>query len=72
MNWLEIGRFLVIAGTVILGVGLIFMMADKLPLGRLPGDMTFGSEKFKIHIPVVTCILLSIALTIIFNFFSRK
>ncbi|MBN1576194.1 MAG: DUF2905 family protein, partial [Chitinispirillaceae bacterium] len=38
MNWVEVGRFLVIAGTVILILGILFMVADKLPLGRLPGD----------------------------------
>jgi hypothetical protein len=72
MNWVDIGRFLVLAGVVILGIGLLFMVADKLPLGRLPGDIKIGSGKIIIYIPVATCIMLSILLTLLINFFSRK
>ena len=72
MNWVEIGRFLVIAGTVILVMGLLFMVADKFPLGRLPGDFQFGNGRFKIYIPLATSILISIALTLILNFFSKR
>jgi len=72
MNWTDSGRFLIIAGTVIIILGLIFMLSDKIPLGRLPGDLQFGSGRFKVYIPIATSILLSVVLTIIFNFFARK
>ena len=72
MNWIELGRFLVIAGTVIVVVGVLFLLADKFPIGRLPGDLRFGNEKVRIYIPVATCILLSIIITLIVNFFSKK
>ena len=72
MNWMETGRFLVIAGTVIIVLGLVFLMSDKLPIGRLPGDLKFGGERFRIYIPIATCVLLSIIITLIVNFFSRK
>jgi hypothetical protein len=72
MNWADAGRFLVIAGAVIVVIGMFFMLADKIPLGRLPGDLHIGGGRFKIHVPVVTCILLSAAITIILNFFSRR
>jgi hypothetical protein len=72
MNWLDTGRFLIIAGSVIVVIGLVFLFADKLPLGRLPGDLRFGSGKVRIYIPVATCILLSVVITLILNFFSRK
>ncbi len=72
MNWFETGRFLVVAGAVILVVGILFTVADKFPIGRLPGDFSFGSGRFRVYIPVATCILLSIVLTLILNFFSRK
>ena len=72
MNWMDTGRFLIIAGTVIVVVGFIFLMADKITLGRLPGDLNFGSEKFRIYIPIATCVLLSVVITLIMNFFSRK
>jgi low affinity Fe/Cu permease len=69
---METGRFLVIAGTVIIVLGLVFLMSDKLPIGRLPGDLKFGGERFRIYIPIATCVLLSIIITLIVNFFSRK
>ncbi|MDR2578223.1 MAG: DUF2905 domain-containing protein [Chitinispirillales bacterium] len=72
MNWIESGRFLIIAGTVIIVVGLFFMLSDKIPLGRLPGDLRLGSGRFRIYIPIATSVLLSVALTVVMNFFSRK
>jgi hypothetical protein len=72
MNWVEVGRFLFVAGTVLLVLGILFMVADKLYLGRLPGDLQIGSGKFKIYIPVATSILLSVVLTLILNFFSKR
>ncbi|MBN2188205.1 MAG: DUF2905 family protein [Chitinispirillaceae bacterium] len=72
MNWAEVGRFLIIAGAVVVVVGMIFMVSDKLPIGRLPGDLSFGSGRFKIYLPIATSILLSILITIILNFFSRR
>lgn len=72
MNWVDVGRFLVLAGVVIVVLGLVFMVADKLPIGRLPGDIQFGGTRFKVYIPIATSILLSIIITIILNFFSRR
>jgi len=72
MNWVDSGRFLIIAGTVIVVIGFLFLLSDKIPLGKLPGDLQLGSGRFKIHIPIATSILISVALTIVFNFFARK
>jgi hypothetical protein len=72
MNWVESGRFLIVAGTVIIVIGLFFMLADKIPLGRLPGDLQLGSGRFRVYIPIATLVLLSVALTIVMNFFSRR
>ncbi|HLV32426.1 MAG TPA: DUF2905 domain-containing protein [Chitinispirillaceae bacterium] len=72
MNWVEVGRFLIIAGTVILFIGVVFLLSDKLPLGRLPGDLQIGSGRFKIYIPIATSIILSIILTLILNFFTKR
>lgn len=72
MNWIEVGRFLVVAGTVILILGFLFMIGDKIPFGKLPGDIQIGSGKFKLYIPIATSVLLSVALTLILNFFSKR
>jgi hypothetical protein len=72
MNWIEIGRFLIVAGAVLAVVGLIFLFADKLPLGRLPGDFRFGGGKVRFYFPLATCIMISVIITLIVNFFSRR
>ena len=68
----EVGRFLIVAGTVIVVLGLVLLLSDKIPIGRLPGDLRFGGGRFHVYVPVVTCILVSLALTLIINLFSRR
>jgi len=72
VNWIEVGRFLIIAGTIIVVVGVVFLLADKLPIGRLPGDLRIGNDRVRIYVPIATCILLSVIVTLIVNFFSKK
>ena len=59
------------AGVSIAAIGFVLLISDNLPLGRLPGDFHFGKDKFKVYIPITSCILLSIIITLIINF-SRK
>lgn len=72
MNWVDVGRFLVLAGTIILVLGVFFILTDKLPLGKLPGDIQIGNGRFKVYIPIATSILISLVLTLVINFFSRR
>ena len=61
-----IGWMLLGLGLVIAGVGLVFLHAPSIPwLGRLPGDIRIERENFRFYFPVVTCLLLSLALTLI-------
>jgi hypothetical protein len=71
MSFAEIGRFLLVAGVSIAIVGILFLLSDKLPIGNLPGDINITTEDFKISFPIITCILVSVALTIVVNFFSK-
>jgi len=64
------GRMLVFMGllVVIMGLLLIFVPKLKVPfLGRLPGDIIIQRERFSFYFPIVTCIVLSILLTILLN-----
>jgi len=68
-----LGKTLVIAGGLILVVGLVFLLAGKMPfLGKLPGDISFKGKSFTVYFPIVTCILVSVVLTIIANLIFRK
>jgi hypothetical protein len=61
-----IAKMLIGAGMFLVIVGLLWQLGGKwLPLGRLPGDIVVEKENFKFYFPVVTCILISVLLTLI-------
>jgi len=68
----DLGKVLIILGAVIVGIGVLLVVGDKIPwVGRLPGDIIIRKEKITFYFPIVTCLILSILLTIIFSL-SRK
>ena len=64
----ELGKGLLIFGLVIAAVGVFLLMGAKLPfrLGRLPGDISYHNRNTSFYFPIVTCVVLSIVLTLIF------
>ena len=64
------GRFLILVGLVIAGVGLLITLG--LPIGRLPGDFTIRRGNVTFYFPLASSILASIILTILMMFFSRR
>jgi DUF2905 family protein len=67
----ELGKFIVIVGVVTTLVGLV-MWSGLSPkwLGRLPGDIRIEREHSAFYFPIVTCIILSIVLSLLFSLFS--
>jgi hypothetical protein len=63
------GKTLVLIGLAIAGLGLLIMAG--VPLGRLPGDFVIRRGNFSFYFPLVTSIILSIILTLVFAFFRR-
>ena len=68
----ELGKFLVIVGVVLAIVGLILWsgFAPKW-LGRLPGDIRIEREHSAFYFPIVTCIIISIVLSLVLSIFRR-
>ena len=68
----DIGKFLMIIGAVVLVLGFIFWsgLAPKW-LGRLPGDIRIEREHGAFYFPIVTCIIISIVLSLLFSIFRR-
>jgi hypothetical protein len=67
-----IGRFLLIAGAAIAVIGAGVLLLSRVPfIGKLPGDISFQREGFSFFFPVVTCIILSVVLTIALNLAIR-
>ena len=63
-------KLLIILGIVILVIGLLYPYIKKLGLGQMPGDIMFKSGNSTFFFPIVTCIIISVILTIIFNLFK--
>lgn len=62
-----IGKVLIFAGLALAVVGVLFVLGEKLGLGKLPGDISYRGEKVSFHFPVVTSLLVSVVLTVILN-----
>jgi hypothetical protein len=72
LRFSDLGKVLIVLGVVIAGVGVLLIMGDKIPwIGKLPGDIIIRKEKFTFYFPIVTCIILSILLTMIFSLFRK-
>ena len=63
------GKLLLVAGLVIAGIGLLMMAG--MPFGRLPGDIVIRKGSGTFYFPLVTCLLLSIILTLLLSVLRR-
>ena len=69
----EIGKLLIVFGLLIAGVGVVLVLAGRLPwIGRLPGDLHIQRGNFTFYFPLATSILVSIVLTLIFWLIGRR
>lgn len=69
----QVGRTLIIVGVLLAVVGVGLLLAGKLGLGRLPGDIVVERKNFSLYVPIVTSIVISLVLTLLANlFFSRR
>ena len=61
-----LGRALILFGVILTGFGLVLLVAPKIPwVGRLPGDILIQRERFTLYIPLTTCLVISLAVTLI-------
>jgi hypothetical protein len=68
-----LGRLLIGFGLVIVLVGVVLLVADRIPgLGRLPGDLVVRRGPVTFYFPLATGIILSVLLTILLNLFWRR
>ncbi len=75
------GKLLLLLGLALACVGALMLLADRpgflrdlwqrLPLGRLPGDLHLEREGFSVYFPWVTCLVISIVLSLLASFFRK-
>jgi hypothetical protein len=68
---MSISRLLIIFGLALVALGLLWPVIDKIGLGRLPGDIVFERDNFRIYIPLATSLLVSVVLSILLWLLNR-
>lgn len=72
MNGQDFGKLCIFLGLGIVLLGVIILVLSKwISLGRLPGDIFIQGEHGSFYFPIVSCIILSVVLSIIMNLFNR-
>jgi len=68
----EMGKYLVIVGLLIAAVGiLLWSGVGRGWLGKLPGDINYTKGNFSFHFPIVTCLVVSVVLTLLLWLFRK-
>ena len=73
MAMADLGKALLVLGGIIILVGAALLLAGRfnLPLGRLPGDIIYRGKNSIFYFPIVTCIVISVVLSLIFWLLGR-
>jgi hypothetical protein len=64
-------RFLIVLGLAILVAGLLWPYLSQIGLGRLPGDIVIERENMTFYFPLMTCLLVSVLLSLVFWVVNR-
>ena len=66
-----IQKTLIIIGILFILVGLLYPFLRDIGLGRLPGDIVIKKENFSFYFPIVTCIIVSVVVSLILMFIKK-
>ena len=68
------GRTLIILGLILVAIGILMTLGDRLPikLGRLPGDIVVRGKNGAFYFPIVTCLVVSVALSLAMWLIGRR
>jgi ABC-type tungstate transport system substrate-binding protein len=66
-----LGRVLLVAGIAVALVGAFLMLGGRVPFGGLPGDISVQGRNGSFFFPVVSCIVISLVLTVVLNIILR-
>jgi uncharacterized membrane protein len=71
---MNLGRLLIVAGLALVALGVVVLLFNKLdlPLGRLPGDIVYRGRNSTFYFPWVTCLIISVILTLILWIVNRR
>jgi hypothetical protein len=64
-------RLLIIAGIILIVLGVGWPWLQKIPLGRLPGDIFIGNERFRFYLPITTSLIVSVVVSLLIWLFRK-
>ena len=65
LNLQQFGKMILLIGIIISAIGGIIILLGHFGLFKLPGDLEFGGKNWKVYFPVISCIIISVILTVI-------
>jgi hypothetical protein len=68
---MDLRRLLLTFGIALVVLGLAWPWLSKLGLGRLPGDLVIRRENFTLYVPITTCVVVSLVLTLVLWLLKR-
>lgn len=67
------GKMMIVSGVVLILLGLVFVYGHRIPfIGKLPGDIRVERRNVQVVFPIMTCIVVSVIITLILNLLRRK
>ena len=71
---MSFGRILIALGLLVAALGVLISLGERLPirLGRLPGDIIIRGKHSVFYFPLVTCLLISVVLSVVLWLFKRR
>ena len=69
----DLAKLLIVLGAILLAAGLLLLFLGRLhlPLGRLPGDILYRGKNTTVYLPLATCLLLSVVLSLVLYVLQR-
>lgn len=68
----SLGKALILLGLLVAAAGVLLLMSEKVGwIGRLPGDITIRRDHFILHIPLATCFVISVILSLLVWLFRK-
>jgi hypothetical protein len=65
------GKIIILTGLGLVVLGLLWLVGERLGLGRLPGDIVIERDNFRFYMPLMTSLIVSVVLSLLLWLFSR-
>jgi hypothetical protein len=66
-----VGRTIIYLGIALIVLGALWLLAEKLGFGRLPGDLVVRRKGFTLYVPIVSSIVLSVVVSLLLRFLRK-